>query len=64
MSQLYVIEKISRVIDQRFESTEFRPSLANAELTRESTPVLEALVEGCRRLVESDTVRITDTLRN
>ena len=55
--------KVSRVIDPGFESNEFRPSLANAELTRESPPVLEALVEGWRRLVESDTVRITDTLR-
>ena len=46
------------------KSAESHPSLANAELMSDS-PVLEgfAFAEGCRRLVESDTVRTTDTLQ-
>ena len=46
------------------KSAECHPSLANAELMSDS-PVLEgfAFAEGWRRLVESDTVRTTDTLQ-
>ena len=40
------------------------PSLANAESMSELPSVLPVFVEGWRRLVESDTVRTTDTLQH